>query len=139
MGIYMGDLILSAILQYMVSASFSCFLWLVRVKAATCSHWPENADRPVQAGFTVAKVATYTTSSSVMGVLAIVYCYSHQVLYCIYMYTRHACSTTYNAKRRCLTCTARARPNLRSNREEIQIQKTGVEASLQNRAMSHLK
>ncbi len=30
MGIYMGDLILGVILQYMVSASFSCFLWLVK-------------------------------------------------------------------------------------------------------------
>ncbi len=34
MGIYMGDLILGAILQYMymymVSASFSCFLWSVK-------------------------------------------------------------------------------------------------------------
>ncbi len=27
----MGDLILGAILQYMVSASFSCFLWSVKV------------------------------------------------------------------------------------------------------------
>ncbi len=26
----MGDLILGAILQYMVSASFSCFLWSVK-------------------------------------------------------------------------------------------------------------
>ncbi len=32
MGIYMGDLALGAILQYMVCASFSRFLWLVRVK-----------------------------------------------------------------------------------------------------------
>ncbi len=30
MGIYMGVLILDAILQYAVSASFSCFLWLVK-------------------------------------------------------------------------------------------------------------
>ncbi len=30
MGIYMGGLILGAILQYMVSASFSCFLWSVK-------------------------------------------------------------------------------------------------------------
>ncbi len=28
--IYMGDLILGAILQYMVSASVSCFLWSVK-------------------------------------------------------------------------------------------------------------
>ncbi len=28
--ICMGDLILGVILQYMVSASFSCFLWLVK-------------------------------------------------------------------------------------------------------------
>ncbi len=29
-GIYMGDLVLGVILQYMVSASFSSFLWLVK-------------------------------------------------------------------------------------------------------------
>ncbi len=29
-GIDMGDLILGAILQYMVSVSFSCFLWSVK-------------------------------------------------------------------------------------------------------------
>ncbi len=28
-GIYIGELILGVILQYMVSASFSCFLWSV--------------------------------------------------------------------------------------------------------------
>ncbi len=32
MGIFIGDLALGAILQYMVCASFSRFLWLVRVK-----------------------------------------------------------------------------------------------------------
>ncbi len=30
MGIYMGDLTLGTILHCMVSASFSCFLWLVK-------------------------------------------------------------------------------------------------------------
>ncbi len=30
MGIYMGGLILGVILQYMISASFSCFLWSVK-------------------------------------------------------------------------------------------------------------
>ncbi len=30
MEIYMEDIILGAILQYMVYASFSCYLWLVK-------------------------------------------------------------------------------------------------------------
>ncbi len=63
-GIYVGDLILGVILQYMVSTSFSCFLWLVKGLGSSYESGPKAPDQ-----FQRYSVHMYLCTSYIMHVL----------------------------------------------------------------------